>query len=468
MLKKPKLIVIYDTDDAFTLANEIFKDISSFEFDANMSRTIKRQILSPDKVNEEQTFDTIVNSLKEINIDGLVIILDMNLGLSDTIIGELAKDFGIDRGSTLSQCIDGLCVGHVALRNVRISKLMICPSTTNMALYEEIEEKFNSSLDDLNRHKDSFHIFMPEKGRQFYSLSYGTSQDEAIKIAKKLIRQIEQEWKEAFPSISLDNLKDALFRASLSSDKGHPHNSEALTDTDIFCYTELKESLSSYKALYHVPDNCKSEMSLKDYQDCIKEGRCSIKVSIFNKILEYVGIQIETNEALEQFQLPIRIGMLFIIGLVDFLDDINERELILSQDANRKQAILRIQMSNDVGKSVRIFQAAFNTGLGGKSIKKFRNLLACRVADIRDYFGDLSPDNAIVKKILKSRKEDHEMYESVKVKLLEEIDEWVPYKLKKGEGHSSPDTFLDIIEYEFHENAIVLKWDSVFQNSKKI
>ena len=469
MLGKPKLIVIYDTEDAFTLVEDICVDINFFEFDVNMSRTIKMQISSPDKENQQQTFDTIISSLEKTSIDGLAIILDMNLSLSYEITSPFTQKLEIAPEDAVLTCIDGLSIAYIALQNSNINNLLICPSTLSIRLYEDIEEKLNDLLNSVNRDKDTFHIFMPKKGRQFYSLSNAKSPTRQIEKAKEFIRQVEQEWKLAFPSVSLDNLKDALLIASLSPNKGHPHSSEALTDTDIFCYAELKQSISSYKALYHVLDNCKSEMFLKNYQDCIKNGRSSIKVSIFNKILERVGIQIEINEDLEQFQLPIRMGMLFIICLVDFLNDVNERKLILSQDASKKQAILRIQMSKDVGKSVRIFQAAFNTGIGGESVKKFRNLLACRFVDIRDYFDNLSSDDETIKKILKNlNKKDDEIDESVKVKLLKEIDGWIPHKLKKAEGHSSPDTFLDVIQYEFQEDAIVLKWDSVFQNPRKI
>jgi len=197
-----------------------------------------------------------------------------------------------------------------------------------------------------------------------------------------------------------------------------------------------KGGRESYKALYYIAPSDIEKIKADNF-DHKQMDRRFIRVNTMKKIFEE-KIKLSTKlEADERVQLPMAPGMLFIICLVEFCEEMRIEEIELYWQANdERQGSVVMEMG--LKDSVRFKHGIF-TSSGGKGIELFRKLLACRSETVLN--------NA-------NEKQREEI-----------LFHWPPQPLPEGtEGHST--IYPRIIDWEITKSSGKLKlwWHS---NKKK-
>lgn len=215
----------------------------------------------------------------------------------------------------------------------------------------------------------------------------------------------------------------------------HPLN-PADVPNDILLSSQFKADLESYKALYYLATNdLADEVNRKGgiqqaYDDF---DRRLISVSLFAELLRRFNIHLSADlDDDAKIQFPIAPGALFVICLVDFLNNASIKEVCLSHNTWQGRAGVELRM--EIADTVR-FESAVMTGSGGSSIAAFRRLLACK----KDRFKELIA-------IETSEAEKNQ------------IEAWLPQSLPLGEGHSP--VWWAILKWRVESATLIVWWPS--------
>lgn len=373
----------------------------------------------------------------------LAIIADMGLklgGIESTLRAQIETDFDVMVPDSIPDSqLGGVTLCLEAIKNTQIQPLVI-DVATSLGRNDDIVDFLRATAQSYGRDKTCI-------DSDLHALS--SRIDYAPDIVDFVVRKFRICSTESIDTLASETLRaqfgkrDETGRRQLEMPEiGHPLRPSHVPDK-ILLSEQLKADLESYKTLYYIAgSDLAVEINKKGgiHQAYNDFDRRLMSVPLFAELLRRFNISLSHDLGDDaKIQLPIAPGALFVICLVDFLENAKINEVFLSSGVwqGRDGVELRIQLNNPIRFESAIMTGhdSSNIGEGGTSVAAFRRLLACK----KDRFKELIAGEA-------SEAEKNR------------IGDWPPQPLPMGEGNSQ--VYWAILKWRVEGSTLIIWWPS--------